>query len=60
MSGSALFHIVFFAFVAVALLGVWGAFVLEAGGHSSGGQQQEAAKPAGDAGETNAPERKAA
>jgi hypothetical protein len=60
MSGPALFHIVFFAFVAVALLGVWGAFVLEAGDHSPGEQQQETAEPTDDAGETDAPERRAA
>lgn len=51
------FYTTFIAVVAVILLPVCAAIVLETGEHPPGGQQQKATKPTGDAGETRAPER---
>jgi hypothetical protein len=53
------FPVAFGAVVVLILLTVWAALVLEAGGRTPG-RRQEAARPAGEAGEANAAEQKAA
>jgi hypothetical protein len=59
MGGTVWFLVAFAAVVVMILLTVWAALVLEAGGQAPG-RTQEAAKPAGEPGEANAPEQKAA
>ena len=59
MGGTVWFLVAFGAVVVMILLIVWAALVLEAGARAPG-RTQEAAKPAGEPGEANAPERKAA
>jgi hypothetical protein len=59
MSGPALFHISFIAVVAVILLAVWNALVLEAGDHLAA-PTHETAKPSDETGQTAAPDQEAA
>jgi hypothetical protein len=53
------FLVAFGAVVVLILLTVWAALVLEAGGRAPG-RTQEAARPAGEPGEAEAPEQRAA
>jgi hypothetical protein len=59
MGGTVWFLVAFGAVVAMILLTVWAALVLEAG-EQAPGRRQEAAKPGGEPGEVHAPEQKAA
>jgi hypothetical protein len=59
MGGTVWFLVAFGAVVVMILLTVWAALVLEAGGQAPG-RAQEAARPAGEPGEADAPERQAA
>ena len=59
MSGPALFRISFIAVVAVILLAVWIALVLEADEHLAA-STHEAAKPSDETGQTTAPDQEAA
>ena len=59
MDGSALFLIAFGAVVVMILVTVWTALVMEAGARPPG-RQREDARPAGEPGEPEAPDRQAA
>ena len=59
MGGTVWFLVAFGAVVVSILLTVWAALVLEAGGQAPG-RTQEAARPAGEPGEADAPEQRAA
>jgi hypothetical protein len=59
MGATAWFLVAFGAVVVLILLTVWAALVLEAGGRAPG-RTQEAAGPAGEPGEANVQEQKAA
>jgi hypothetical protein len=59
MSGPALLRISFLAVVAVILLAVWIALVLEGGDHPAA-PTRETAKPSDETGQTVAPDREAA
>jgi hypothetical protein len=59
MGGTVWFLVAFGAVVVMILLTVWAALVLEAGGRAPG-RQQETATPAGEPGEANARQQKAA
>jgi hypothetical protein len=59
MGATVWFLVAFAAVVVLILLTVWAALVLEAGGRAPG-RAPEAARPAGEPGEANAQEQKAA
>jgi hypothetical protein len=59
MGGTVWFLVAFGAVVVFILLTVWAALVLEAGGQAPG-RTQEAARPAGEPGEADPPEQRAA
>jgi hypothetical protein len=59
MGGTVWFLVAFGAVVVMILLTVWAALVLEAGGQAPG-RQQEAATSAGEPGEANTRQQKAA